>query len=94
MVPKIMTQLLQPVDHTLNGGLRKYFRSSIMKELKNDPICDVTTIKVDLQLSILKPLHEVMRNAFDYFVSCRGKEIMKAGRKIAGATFAIHGTCS
>lgn len=103
MVPKNMTHLLQPLDLTTNGSLKKfenkafseYFCSSIMKELKNDPTCDVTTIKVDLRLSTLKPLHAgVMKNAYDYFASCKGKEIIKAGWKAAGITDAIHGTRS
>ena len=55
MAPKNMTHLLQPLDLTTNCILKKfkkkvfseYFCSSILQELKNDPICDVTTIKVD-----------------------------------------------
>ena len=90
MAPKNMTHLLQSVDLTTNGSLKKfekkafseYFRSSILKELKNDSSCDVITIKVDLFLSTLKPIHtEVMKNAGNYFASCRGKEIIKAGWK-------------
>ena len=70
MVQKKMTHLLQPLELTTNNSLKKfekkafteYFCSSILKELKNDPTCDVTTIKVDLRLSTLKPLHaEVMK---------------------------------
>ena len=79
MLPKNMTYLLQPLDLTTNNSLKKfekkaftqYFSSSILKELKNDPTCDVTTIKVDLRLSTLKPLHaEIMKNAYNYFASC------------------------
>ena len=67
-----MTHLLQPLDITRNGSLNKleknafneYFCSSILKELKNDPTCDVTTITVDLRLSTLKSLQaEVMKIA-------------------------------
>ena len=88
MVPKNMTHLLQPLDLTTNGSLKKfekkafsgYFCSSILKELKNEPTCYVTTIKFDLRLSTLKPLHtEVIKNAYNYFASCRGMEIIKAG---------------
>ena len=50
----------------------------------------MTTIKVDLHLSTLKLLHaEAIKNAFNDFVSCRGKEIIKAGWK---ASNAIHKT--
>ena len=66
-----------------------------MKELKNDPTCDVTTIKIDLHLSSLKPFHgEVMKNAGNYFSSCRGKEIIKAGWKALGIMDAIYETCT
>ena len=51
-----------------------------MKALKEDPTCDVTAIKIDLQLSTLKPLHAVeMKDVYNYFRSDRGKEIIKAG---------------
>ena len=64
-----------------------------MKELKNDPTFVVTTIKVDLRLSTPKPCHaEVIKNAYNYFASCTGEEILKAGWKALGITDAIHET--
>ena len=46
----------------------KYFISSIMEALKEDPTRDVTTIKVNLRLSVLKPLHDnVMKEAYQFF---------------------------
>ena len=98
MVSKNRTHLLQLVDLTTNDRLKKfekkdfieYFCSTILRELKNDPTCDVTTIKVNLRLSTLKPFH-----AYSYFASCRGKEIIKAGwRKASRITDAIHETCA
>ena len=103
MTPNNMTHLLQPLDLTTNGSLKKfekkafseYFCSSVLKELKNDPTCDVTTIIVDICLSTLKPLYdEVVKNAYNYYASCRGKEIIKAGWKASGITDAIHETCT
>ena len=91
-----MTQLLQQLDQ--NGSLKKFgkkhfsecFLSSVLKELKSDPTCDVTLIKVGLYLFTLKPLYaEVMKNAYNYFASCRGKE---AGSKASGIKNAIHET--
>ena len=66
MVPKNMTHLLQPLDLTTNGSLKKfekkafseYFCSSILEEPNNDPACDVNTSKVDLRLSKPKPTEE------------------------------------
>ena len=53
----------------------------------------MTTIKVDLRLSTLKPLHpEFMKDAYNYFASCRGKEIIKARWKASGITDAIPET--
>ena len=57
-----MTHLFQPLDLTTNASLKKidkrafskYFSSSIMEALKEDPTRDVTTIKVDLTTSRLE----------------------------------------
>ena len=65
MVPKHMRHLLQPLDLTTNNSFKKfekktfseYFSSCIMKVLKEDTTCYVTTIKVGLRISTLKPLH-------------------------------------
>ena len=101
MLPKNITHLLKPLDLTTNGSLKKFEKkafseyscSSILKELRNDPTCDVTACEVDLRLSTLKPLHnEVIKNAYNYFASCRGKEIIRSGWKAAGITDEIHET--
>ena len=72
MVPKNMTHLPQSLDLSTNNSLKKfkkkvfreYFRSSALKELKNNLTCDVTTNNVALRLSTLKPFHaEVIKNA-------------------------------
>ena len=84
MVPENMTHLLQPLDLTTDASLKKFEKkafsehlcSLILKELKNNPTCDVTTIKVDLRLSALKSLDaEVMKNAYNYFAFCRERKI-------------------
>ena len=64
-VPKNITHLLQPLDLTTNGVVKKieqrefsnYFTNRITEALLADPKRDVTIIKVDLKLSTLKPLH-------------------------------------
>ena len=43
-------------------AFRDYFRNTITKELESDPNKDVTTIKVDLKLSTLKPIHAKLMN--------------------------------
>ena len=80
-----MTHLLQPLDLTTNASLKKiekrtfskYFSSSIMEALKQNPTRDVTTIKVDLRLSVLKLLYaNVMKEAYQFFESLKGKEMI------------------
>ena len=99
MVPKNMTHLLQPLDLTTNGAMKKmgsrtfseYFTNCITKELLKDPGKDVTTIDVDLKLSTLKPKHkEVMCNVYNYLKSMKGKNIILSGWKAADITSAIN----
>ena len=43
-----------------------------MEALKEDPTCDVTTIKIDLRLSVLKPLNATfMKEAHQFFESLK-----------------------
>ena len=64
-VPKNITYLLQPLDLTTNEVVKKmeqrpfndYFTNCITEALLADPKRNVTTIKVDLKLSTLKPTH-------------------------------------
>ena len=64
-VPKNMTHLLQPLELATNTSVKKiekcgfneYFTSTITETLEKDPHRDVATIKVDLKLSTLKPIH-------------------------------------
>ena len=99
MVPKNMTHLLQPLDLTTNGAMKKmesrafseYFTNCITKELLKDPGKDVTTIDVDLKLSTLKPKHgEVMCDVYNYLKSMKDKNIILSGWKAAGITSAIN----
>ena len=95
MVPRNMTDLLQPLDLTTNVSFKKhekrafseYFTFCIMEALKTDPDRDGTTIEVDLRLSTLKPRHaKVMTDLYHHIQFHKGKEIIKAGWKAAGIT--------
>ena len=95
MVPRNMTQLLQPLDLTTNGSFKKqekkafgeYFTNTITIELLKDPNKDATKIEVDLRLSILKQIHgNVMCQIFDIFKANEGREILKNGFQAAGIT--------
>ena len=76
MVPKNMTHLLQPLDFTTNGTIKNiekkefsnYIASIITNKMPIDSSCDITTIKIDLNLSTLKPLHfNTLIQIFSYF---------------------------
>jgi hypothetical protein len=101
MVPKNMTHLLQPLDLTTNGSLKKfekksfsnYFSSSITEALKADPNRDVTTIKVDLRLFVLKPFHDnVVKKVYYYFQTEKGQEVIMNGWRAAGITESLRQT--
>ena len=62
-----------------------------MEALENDPNRDVTTIKVDLRMSTLKPRHaKVMADMYTYLKSERGVMIIEAGWKASGITDALR----
>ena len=90
-----MTCLLQPLDPTTSDSLKKiekrafskYFSSSIMEVLKKYPTRDLTTIYIDLLLSVLRPLHvKAMKKAYQFFKSLKGKEVIWNRWKAAGIT--------
>ena len=102
MEPKNMSHLLQPLDLTTNASLKKikkrvfskYFSSSIMEALKESPTCNVTTIKVDLRLSVFKSLHaNVMKEVYQFFEFLKGKEVILNGWRTAGITKSLWQTC-
>ena len=64
-----------------------------MEALKEDPTRDVTTIKVELRLSVLKPLQaEVMKKAYQFFESLKGKEVILNGWRAARITESLRQT--
>ena len=71
-----MTHLLELLDLTTNTAFKKLekkafsdnFTEIITKELLRDPECNVTTINIDLKLSILKPLHASKTHGRNLFI--------------------------
>ena len=62
-----------------------YFTSVILKEMLKTPDMDVTTIKVDLKLSTLKPLHvETLRKVCEFFKTENGKNVIRSGFRFTG----------
>ena len=90
-----MTKLLQPLNLTTNASFKKYekwtfsecFPSCTMKALTNYPDRDVTTSKIDLRFSTLKPRHaKVMTDMYHYLKFEKRKQVIKAGWRAAGIT--------
>ena len=97
-VPKNMTHLLQPLDLTTNGVVKKmeqrefsnYFTNCITKALLADPKRDAITIKVDLKLSTLKPIHaKTVSKVYEHLKSDKRKQVILNGFRAAGTTEAV-----
>ena len=85
----------QPLDLTTKGVVKmieqceysNYFTTCITKALLADPKQDITTIKVDFKLSILKPIHaKTVSKVFNYLKSDEGKQI----KKVKKTSFLIY----
>ena len=97
-VPKNMIRLPQTLDLTANGVIKKieqcefsdYFTNCITEALLPDPKRDVTTIKVDLKLSTLKPIHtKTVSKVYRHLKSDKGKQVILNRFRAAGITEAV-----
>ena len=95
-VPPNMTHLFQPLDLTVNGAAKSYFKrrftewfsAKIAKDL--DAGKPMEEIEVKLQLSTLKPLHaQWVVDLYNYLTSEKGQEVIANGWRSAGITEAI-----
>ena len=98
-VPKNLTNLLAPLDLTLNKSLKsfkqrewsKYYSDQIAKHIRNEPQLPIEDAKVDVRLSVIKPLHaKTMAKAFTFFSSTEGKKIIASGWRGAGIAETIE----
>ena len=92
-----MTDLLQPLNLTVNGYAKKYCKtrfnhwyiSEITKQM--DDRKSVEEIDVKLQLTKSKPLHaEWLAELYNQMTTKEGKDIIMRGRKSAGIPQAIR----
>ena len=75
----------------MQRGFSEYFTNSITKKIRDSPDIDVTEIKVDTRMRIVRPLHaKIIKDAYDMFKSDRGKIIIGNGWKMAGITQAVR----
>ena len=93
----VTLHLLLPLDLMTNGYFKKmekavrrdYLTNPITRELQIDPEKDMTTIKVDLKLSTLKPNAKVMTKIYHNFKNGERKRIMNSW-KAAGVIGTIQ----
>ena len=72
-------------------GFSDYFTSTITETLEIDPQRDVTTIEVDLKLSILKPIHaKLLMSIHEFLQGEKGRKIILNGWKAARITDAVE----
>ena len=97
--PTNMTHLIQPFDLKTNGVVKTieqrefidYFTNCITEALLADPKRDVTTIKVDLKLSTLKPIHaKTVSKVYEHSKSDKDKQVILNGIGAAGITEAVR----
>ena len=97
-VPKNMTHFFRPLDLTINRIVKKmeqrefsdYFTNCITEALLADPKLDVITIKVDLKLSTLKPIHaKTVSKVCEHLKSDKGKQVILNGFRAASITEAV-----
>ena len=67
-----------------------YFTNCFTETLLGDPKRDVTTIKVDLKLSTLKPIHaKTVSKVDEHLKSDKGKQVILNGFRAAVITEAV-----
>ena len=67
-----------------------YFTNCITEALLADPKRDVATIKVDLKLSTLKPIHaKTVSKVYEHLKSDKAKQVILNGFRAAGITEAV-----
>lgn len=95
-VPANMTHLFQPLDLTVNGNFKSFMRKrfsewyskQILQQLEKGS--DVGGVKVDVKLSVIKPLHAKWLSEFyNYINSPDGQEVIRNAWIRAGILDAI-----
>ena len=68
-----------------------YKIESFTDDIRNEPQLPIEDAKVDVRLSVIKPLHaKTMAKAFTFFSSTEGKKIIASGWRGAGIAETIE----
>ena len=96
-VPANMTHLLQPLDLTVNGYVKKFtrgkFNSWYSSQIRNqlDVGKQLHDIDVPLRLSLLKPLHaEWLVECYNHMTTTAAQNVIYGGWKATGITEALR----
>ena len=95
-VPANMTSIFQPLDLTVNGYAKRYYKK-VFNEWYTDQVFqqlddgkDLEEIDVKLQLTTLKPLHaQWLTEFYNHMTTNEGKKVILNGWKASGIREAI-----
>ena len=96
-VPANMTKFYQPLDLTINGHEKRFFKSKfsawyadqISKQLNEDVKIDEVDVK--FRLTTMKPLHaQWVVDFYNKMTTCKGSKIIESGWRAAGISNAIQ----
>ena len=97
-VPKNLTHLLAPLDLTVNKSLKTlegrevsvYYSEAIAKYIRLNPTAPIEDAKVDIRMSVIKPLHaKTMHKAYQFFSAPEGRKVIVNGFRSAGIQEAV-----
>ena len=86
------------MDLTVNKSLKyfeqrefsRYYSECIARSLRVNPDAPIEDAKVDVRLSIIKPLHaKTMSNAYRFFATPEGRKVIIGGWRGAGIQAAV-----
>ena len=96
-IPKNLTHLLSPLDLTVNKKLKDFEREacasyvsrSLADHIQHNP--EVGDFKLDIRLSVLKPLHaKTLTASYEFFKTVEGKKLIASGWRASGLTEAVR----
>ena len=93
-----LTHLLAPLDLTVNKSLKTlegrefsvYYSEAIAKYIRLNPTAPIEDAKVDIRMSVIKPLHaKTMHKAYQFFSAPERRKVIVNGFRSAGIQEAV-----